>query len=76
LEVDFVLGDHEIAIQVKATDNVQSRHLKGLIAFSQEYKVGRLIVISNDPFPRQINDITVLPWNIFIDQLWAGELIK
>ena len=76
LEIDFVLGDHEIALEVKATDNVQSRHLKGLVAFSQEYNVNKLIVVSNDPFPRQINNITVLPWNVFIDKLWAGELIK
>jgi predicted AAA+ superfamily ATPase len=76
LEVDFILGDHEIALEVKATDNVQPRHLKGLLAFSQEYTTRKLIVVSNDPYPRQMNNITVLPWNIFIEQLWAGELMK
>lgn len=39
LEVDFILGDHEVAIEVKSTDNVQSHHLKGLKAFSEEYAV-------------------------------------
>lgn len=75
-EVDFILGDHEIAIEIKATDNIQSRHLKGLLAFSEEYTTSKLIMVSNDPYPRQINNITVLPWNIFIEKLWAGELIK
>lgn len=30
IEVDFILGDHEVAIEVKGTNNVQTRHLKGL----------------------------------------------
>jgi len=33
LEIDFVLGDHEVAIEVKATDNANSRHLNGLRKF-------------------------------------------
>jgi predicted AAA+ superfamily ATPase len=75
-EVDFILGDHEVAIEIKATDNVLPKHLKGLIAFSQEYKVKKLIVVSNDAFPRQLNNITILPWRTFIQQLWAGEIIR
>lgn len=76
IEVDFILGDGEIALEVKATDNIQPRHLKGLKAFAEEYKTARLMVVCNEPNPRQIENITVLPWNIFLDKLWAGELIK
>jgi len=76
LEIDFVLGDHEVAIEVKATDNANSRHLNGLRKFAEEYTVKKSILISNDPFPRQIDDILVLPWNIFIQKLWAGEIIS
>lgn len=76
IEVDFILADHEVAIEVKSTDNVQLRHLKGLKAFADEYSVKQQIVVSNDPYPRQINDIKVLPWIEFIRQLWAGEIIK
>ena len=76
LEIDFVLGDHEVAIEVKSTDHVNSRHLKGLKAFAEEYKVMKLILISMDPFPRQIGNITLLPWNIFLEKLWAGEIIN
>ena len=75
-EVDFILGEHEVAIEVKSTDNVQNRHLKGLIAFSEEYDVKHKIVVSNDPYPRLIGDIRVLPWQNFIKMLWAGELIE
>jgi predicted AAA+ superfamily ATPase len=75
IEVDFILGDHEVAIEVKSTNMVNSRHLKGLKSFSEEYKVKKLIVVSTDPYPRKIDDITVLPWKMFLEQLWGGEII-
>ena len=76
IEVDFILGDHEIAIEVKSTEMVTTRHSKGLKSFAEEYHVKKLIIISNDPYPRLIENITVLPWKIFLDQLWGGEIIK
>jgi predicted AAA+ superfamily ATPase len=76
LEVDFILGDHEVAIEVKSTNMVTPRHFKGLKSFKEEYKVKKLIVISNDPYTRLIDDIIVLPWKIFLEQLWAGEIIS
>jgi predicted AAA+ superfamily ATPase len=76
IEIDFVLGDHEVAIEVKATKMVLSRHLKGLKSFSEEYTVKKSILISNDPFPRQMGEILVLPWEQFMQRLWAGEIIN
>ena len=34
-----------------------------------------LILVSNDPLLSQIGTITAMPWNIFLDKLWAGEII-
>lgn len=76
LEVDFILGNHEVAVEVKSTDNVQLRHLKGLKAFAEEYDVKHKIVVSNDPYPRLVGDIRILPWQNFIKMLWSGELIS
>lgn len=76
IEIDFVLGDHETAIEVKATNNAQSRHLKGLKSFADEYNVKNLLLVSNDPFPRKINEILILPWKIFLQKLWEGEIIS
>jgi hypothetical protein len=45
LEVDFVLGDHEVAIEVKATSQANNRHLKGLISFAEECTVRDLILV-------------------------------
>ena len=75
IEVNFILGNHEVAVEVKGTNNVQSRHLKGLKSFSEEYKVKKLVIVSNDPMERSIGDITILPWNLFLKKLWAGEII-
>ncbi|MDR0738391.1 MAG: ATP-binding protein [Prevotellaceae bacterium] len=75
LEIDFVLGDHEVAIEVKSTNDVQSRHLKGLKAFAEEYPVKKLIIISNDPYPRKVDNVLILPWQTFLQQLWSGEII-
>ncbi len=75
LEVDFILGDHEVAIEVKSTSNAIPRHVKGLYSFAEEYTVRKLILVTNDPFPRQMGDVLVLPWKIFLQNLWAQKII-
>jgi len=75
LEIDFVLGDHEVAIEVKATEQASSRHLKGLKAFCEEYTVKKAILVSNDHLPRLVDNILILPWKVFLNRLWAGEII-
>jgi len=75
LEIDFVLGDHEVAIEVKATEQATDRHLRGLKAFTEEYPVKKAILISNDPLPRLAGNILILPWRMFLERLWSGEII-
>ncbi len=74
-EIDFVLGDHEVAVEVKATEQANTRHLKGLKAFAEEYKTKKLILVSNDSMPRLVDNILILPWRVFLERLWAGEII-
>ncbi len=76
LEVDFVLGEADIAIEVKGTDMAGGRHAKGLKAFSEEYKTKRRILVSLDPRPRKMGGVEVLPWKDFLVQLWSGNLIR
>jgi predicted AAA+ superfamily ATPase len=75
MEVDFILGDHEVAVEVKATDNIQTRHLKGLKAFAEEYTVKKQIVVSTDPVERLVGGISVMPWRVFLQRLWDGAVI-
>jgi predicted AAA+ superfamily ATPase len=76
IEIDFVLGNNEVAIEVKSTSNVQPKHLKGLKHFSEEYSVKQLILICNEPLPRISDGIRILPWKIFLEELWSGRIIQ
>ena len=76
IEVDFILGDHEVAVEVKSTEMANPRHLHGLKSFAEEYNVKKLILVSNDPSPRKVGKIMIMPWKFFLDQLWDGGLIE
>jgi uncharacterized protein len=72
-EVDFILGEGEIAIEVKSSDQVNYRHLKGIRAFREEHSPRRSIVVSCDEKPRITDDgIEILPWRVFLNGLWEG----
>ncbi len=75
MEVDFILGDHETAIEVKGTPEVKSSHVKGLHAFSEEYTTKNKIIVSLDKRPRKEGDIVILPWRDFLEQLWGGKIV-
>jgi uncharacterized protein len=75
LEVDFILGDAEVALEVKSTNNVQTKHIKNLMAFTEEYTTKKNIIVSNDPYPKKIGTVEVLPWKLFLEKLWSGEII-
>jgi predicted AAA+ superfamily ATPase len=75
-EVDFILGDHEIAVEVKATEFATADHLKGLKRFKEEYHTKRCILVSLDSRPRKTEDgIEILPWHIFLEQLYSRKII-
>ena len=75
-EVDFILGEHEIAIEIKSTTAVQDKHLKGLRAFSEEFKTNKRIVVSCDANERVTSDgIQIIPWKQFLEKLWSGDII-
>ncbi len=77
IEVDFILGDHETAIEVKSTTLANATHLKGLRSFNEEYSTHNSILVSLDSQPRLTEDnIKIMPWNIFLQKLWAGEIMK
>ena len=76
VEVDFVLGDMQVAIEVKSTTHVQRGHLRSLRLMRRETAVPKSIVVSLDREPRTLeDDIRVLPWRRFLEELWAGEVI-
>lgn len=77
IEVDFVSQDLALAVEATASRRVTSDHLKGLRELARDQqRVGRRCVVCLEPTPRTTEDrIEVLPWRVFIDSLWAGELV-
>lgn len=75
IEVDFILGKHQVAIEVKGTDNINPRHLRGLRAFMEEYEVEKAMVVCTEPYARIVDNIHILPWQVFLKQLWSGGII-
>ena len=73
-EVDVVIGNGLVAIEFKSSEEVQSKHTKGLKAFSEEYANARLIVVSMDINPRILNGVEILPAMDFLKLLWAGKI--
>ena len=75
LEVDFILGDMNVAVVIKGTKRVHSGHARGLKALLAEHKVDKPIIVSLENQPKKIDSvITVLPWQVFLETLWSGEL--
>ena len=73
-EVDAILGDAKVAIEIKSTDEVQSKHTKGIKAFMEDFPNARPIIVSRDKNPRILNGIEVVPIMDFLKMLWAGEI--
>jgi predicted AAA+ superfamily ATPase len=77
IEVDFILGDMECAIEAKGTANISTQHLQGLRELKKDYpRIKRRIVVSLTPRTRRTDDgIDILPVSSFLAQLWEGELV-
>ena len=75
-EVDAILGDAKVAIELKSTEEVQSRHTKGLKAFMEDFPDARPIIVSRDKAPRTLNGIDILPVEIFLKKLWDGAIYR
>ena len=76
LEVDFILGQGEVAIEVKGTSRVDHADLRPLKAFIQEYAPASALVVCNERAPRVHEDIRILPWRVFLKMLWSGEVLS
>ena len=75
-EVDVIYGDAEVAIEIKSSQEIQSRHLKGLKAFSEEHPTARTIIVSLDAAYRTMSGVEVWPVDQFLKALWKGDLLR
>ena len=76
-EVDIVIGEADLAIEIKTSKQKSMREFKGLLAFGEEFPNAKLIAITFDDTKRLINNkIEVFPWQEFLKQLWNDELVS
>lgn len=75
-EVDFVLGGGEIAVKVKGSAKVDKRALRPLQSFMELYSSRQAIVVCNEKEERVHAGIRIMPWRLFLQQLWEDKIIK
>ena len=75
LEVDFILGNGEVALEIKGSGNIQNRDMHALKAFSQDYSPRLSIIVCSEREERINGDVKILPWEKFLKQLWDGKII-
>jgi len=75
IEVDFVLGQGEVAVEIKGSGHLNKRDIYGLDVFTQTYSPKKSILVCNEKEKRLHGKIEILPWEIFLHELWAGKIL-
>ena len=73
--MDFILGQGEIAVEIKGAAKIDGKDLFGIRAFTEEFSPKRSIVVCNEKDKRVRGKIELLPWEIFLHELWAGKIL-
>ncbi len=63
-----------MAIEIKSSEQVKTKHKAGLKAFKEEHPDCRLILVSLDPITRFSGDIELIYVLDFLKMLWNGEI--
>jgi predicted AAA+ superfamily ATPase len=75
-EVDFVLGDMAAAIEVKGASRVHDGDLGGMRALIDSHRPRSAVVVCLESEPRVLDPgIAILPWRVFLERLWSGQLV-
>jgi len=75
LEVDFILGGGEIAIEVKGAGSIQNKDLRPINAFLETYAPRKALVVCNEKEERSVGQVRIMPWRKFLSDLWNGKII-
>jgi len=76
LEVDFILGNGEVAIEIKGTNRVENRNLLPIKTFIKEYSPRKAFIICNEREERVHEQIRIIPYRKFLSDLWEGKIIR
>ena len=75
LEVDFVLGQGQVAIEVKGKRLIAKKDLRSMNAFVEEHSPQQALVVCNESSERLHGSIRIVPFRKFLTELWAGDII-
>ncbi len=75
MEIDFILAEGEIAIEIKGASRIDLRDFRTLSVFSEKYSPKRIIIVCNEKEKRVHEKIEVVPWSVFLKDLWAGDIL-
>lgn len=76
LEVDFILGGGEVALEIKGSSRVDPSDTRPLKAFVEEHRPAKAFLICNEKTARVTDKIQILPWKDFLSDLWAGKVVS
>lgn len=77
VEVDFVLygPDHFYAIEVKNTENIRNKDIKGLKTFLTDYPQAKAFLLYRGDEKLRKADVLCLPVNDFLSELYPNRLL-
>jgi len=75
-EVDFILGDKELAIEVKGSSRIHAGDAASLAVLSEDGPVRKSCIVCLESQVRYLpGGIEAIPWQQFIERLWNNEFI-
>ncbi len=73
-EIDALIGDAEIGIEIKSTEEVQNKHLTNFKEFCTEFPACRCLVVSRDKFNRRIENVANT--GVTVECLYIFDFLK
>lgn len=75
-EVDFILGDKDLAVEIKGKGRVHEGDLRSIPVLLEDGPVKKCVVVCLEDQPRTAaGNVEILPWRLFLERLWGGDLL-
>lgn len=75
-EIDLVVerpGKPILFIEIKSSNNVRPEQLRNFMTLAKDFGQCEAICLSNDSYARQVDCVTILPWQQGLKQLFIAE---